>query len=306
MERRRATSGGTTIKATHALCFAYFVVFIALVIGDGSAWRLGLLQALGVGDLAGVAARPWALVAHALVHQEPLEAILAAGLLLLAGVPVEERLGARRFLIFYVLSAALVGLAHVGLVEGGVATNRLLTGSLGPSIALLTAYLFLMPERRIGGVPYPMCYLAISVSLLLLVVVMSLYSDRAVSAKAKQRLDVAYNGQEPSSDDERVNLAWNAVVERRIRPNHLAHLLGFALGGVALGATLAASRYQERARVLREIRGLQEEVEVRARVDLLLEKISREGMTSLSRSERKFLSYASRFYRHGIPGSPAS
>lgn len=305
MERRRTAGGG--VKATHVLCFVYFVAFIALVIGDGSAWRLGLLQAVGVGDLASVSARPWSLIAHPLVHQEPLEAILAAGLLLLAGVPVEDRLGTWRFLAFYALSAALVGLAHVALVEGGVASHRLLTGSLGPSIALLTGYLFLMPDRRIGTVPFPLCYLAISVSLLTLVVVMSLYSDKAVSAKAKQRLDVAYNGQEPSSDEERVNLAWNAVVERRIRPNHLAHLLGFALGGLALGVTLGVSRYQERARVLREIRGLQEEVEVRARVDLLLEKISREGMSSLSRSERKFLSYASRrFYRHGVPGSPAS
>jgi len=43
----------------------------------------------------------------------------------------------------------------------------------------------------------------------------------------------------------------------------------------------------------------EEHLEARARVDQLLEKISREGIDALSRRERKFLQYASRFYPNG-------
>ena len=48
---------------------------------------------------------------------------------------------------------------------------------------------------------------------------------------------------------------------------------------------------------MREIRVLQEEVDARARVEELLAKISRDGMESLTRHERRFLRYASRFYQ---------
>lgn len=292
------------VKATHVLCFGYFVAFLMLVIGEGSAWHLALVQAAGVSDLSTVAAKPWTLASHVLVHRDPLEAVLAVGILLLAGPRVEERLGSARFLGVYGGAAVLVALAHVALVEAGVAPGRLLTGSLGASTALLTAYLFLLPERKVGSMPYPICYVVVATALLALVGAIAHYDERALVERTKDKVDVAERG-ENRSPEERVDLLWQASVEQRIRPNHLVHLLGFVFGGVTLGAALGAQRYQERYRMLREIRGLQEEVEVRARVELLLEKISREGMGSLSRNERKFLRYASRFYRTGIQGAPA-
>ena len=71
------------------------------------------------------------------------------------------------------------------------------------------------------------------------------------------------------------------------------------LGAVALAGVASAAHYQARLRVFREIRGLQQEVEARARVEQLLEKISRHGLASLSRGEQRFLRYASRYYRGG-------
>lgn len=284
------------VKATHVLCFAYFVAFLVLVIGEGSAWHLHLLQTLGVSDAAGLSARPWTVFTHVLIHRDPLEGVLAVGILLLAGLRVEERLGTARFVAVYLTTAALVALAHVALVETGVAHGRLLTGSLGAAVGLLTAYLFLLPERKVGSLPYPVCYVVLAAALLALVVLIGFYDDRALRDRTEKSTNLAFKG-ENRSPEERVDLLWQASVERRIRPDHLVHLLGFSFAGVALGATLAAGRYQQRYRMLREIRGLQEEVEVRARVEVLLEKISCNGMGSLSRNERKFLRYASRFYR---------
>lgn len=291
------------VKATHVLCFGYFIAFLVLVIGEGSAWHLALVQAAGVSDAASLWARPWTLLSHVLVHRDPLEGVLAVGILLLAGPRVEERLGAARFLVVYVGAAALVAAAHVGLVEVGVAPGRLLTGSLGASTALLTAYLFLLPERKVGSMPYPICYVVLAAALLALVGLIGYYDERALRERTKDQTELAYRG-ENRPPEERVDLLWQASVEQRLRPNHLVHLLGFAFGGMTLGAAAAAHRYQERYRMLREIRGLQEEVEVRARVEVLLEKISREGMEALSRNERRFLRYASRFYRTGIKGAP--
>ncbi len=289
------------VKATHVLCFGYFIAFLVLVIGEGTAWHLTLVQAAGVSDLGALGARPWTLLSHILVHRDPLEAVLAMGILLLAGPRVEERLGAVRFVLVYVGAAALVAVAHVALVEAGVAPGRLLTGSLGASTALLTAFLFLLPERKVGSMPYPICYVVLAAALLALVGLIGHYDDRALSERTKDNTELAYRG-ENRPPEERVDLLWQATVEQRIRPNHLVHLLGFAFGGMTLGVAVAARRYQDRYRMLREIRGLQEEVEARARVEQLLEKISREGMESLSRNERKFLRYASRFYRTGVQG----
>ncbi|MCO5167939.1 MAG: rhomboid family intramembrane serine protease [Planctomycetes bacterium] len=292
------------VKATHVLCVVYFLGFLVQVIGQGATWHLAVVQALGVHDAAGVLARPWTLVTHLVLHRHPLEAVLAAGILLLAGARVERRLGAARFLAVYLTAGALVALAHVGLVEAGIAPGRVLTGSLGASTGLLTAFLFLMPERRVGSVPYPVCYVVVAAVLVALVGLIGFYDERALRERAEKARSWAEGG-EAYRPEERVDLLWHASAERRTRPNHLVHLLGFALGGVALGSTLAAGRYRQRARMLREIRGLQEEVDARARVDELLDKISRHGMSSLSRNERKFLRYASRFYR-GVPGSQAS
>ena len=62
-----------------------------------------------------------------------------------------------------------------------------------------------------------------------------------------------------------------------------------------------SERVQERYRLHRDISHLQQEVDARARVELLLSKISAEGIESLSHAERRFLRYASRYYRSPVP-----
>ena len=55
--------------------------------------------------------------------------------------------------------------------------------------------------------------------------------------------------------------------------------------------------WRDRRMSRRQLRELDREYKIRAKVDVILEKISRIGMTSLTREERQFLRQASRLYR---------
>jgi len=80
--------------------------------------------------------------------------------------------------------------------------------------------------------------------------------------------------------------------------------LGPSLGALAAAAAIGAlepriDRAFERSRVRRERDRFVEEVDLRRRTDGLLDKITREGMGSLTRAERKTLQQASALYGRG-------
>ena len=80
--------------------------------------------------------------------------------------------------------------------------------------------------------------------------------------------------------------------------------LGPSIGALVTAATISAiepriNRSFERAAMRRERDQFLEEVDVRRRTDAILEKITREGMASLTRSERKTLKLASRILSRG-------
>lgn len=80
--------------------------------------------------------------------------------------------------------------------------------------------------------------------------------------------------------------------------------LGPSIGALAAGLALSAlepriDRAFDRAKVRRERDRFVEEVDVRRRTDAILEKITREGMASLTRTERRTLQQASELYARG-------
>jgi membrane associated rhomboid family serine protease len=291
------------VKGSHVLCLAFFVAFIVMAIGAEAPWSLAAVEALGLGDARALVERPWTLFTYPLLHRDPLEAVLVAGLLLLAGAPVEERQGTRRFLAIFAATTLFVGLAHVALVEAGIGVGRVLTGALGPACGLLTAHLFAFGHERRAGLPLPAVYLVASSSVLALVLIIHHYGLKDSLKRAEERERRAWAA-ESVGPDERVEALLAVGAERRLRADQPTHLLGLTLGGAAVAMAACVLRVRERYKVLREIRGLQEEVEARARVEQLLEKISKDGMQSLSYAERRFLRYASRFYsaRNPIQG----
>src|SRR5262245_14602242 len=80
--------------------------------------------------------------------------------------------------------------------------------------------------------------------------------------------------------------------------------LGPSIGAIAAASAIALfepriNRWFERTAMRRERDQFLEEVDVRRRTDGILDKISREGMSSLTRSERKTLKLASRILNRG-------
>lgn len=286
------------MRGSHLLCLFFFLAFLVLAIGAGAPSADRVIELLSLGGARDLVERPWALLTYPVVLRDPLEAVLVAGLLLLAGAPVEERIGTRRFLALFAASSALVGLGHVALVELGMTEGLILSGAVGPGCALLTAYLFVCGDERRAGLPFPALYLVLASALLALVLTIHHYAWGEARERVEHKEQRAYGG-EALSIDERIDELAAAGRIRRLRADDVGHLLGLALGAVALAGVASAAHYQARLRVFREIRGLQQEVEARARVEQLLEKISRHGLASLSRAEQRFLRYASRYYRAG-------
>ncbi len=287
------------MRGSHLLCLGFFLAFLVLAIGADAPWTYRAIEALSLGGARDLVERPWALLTYPVVLRDPLEAVLVAGLLLLAGAPVEERIGIRRFLALFAVSAGLVGLGHVALVEAGMTQGLILSGAVGPACSLLTAYLFVCGDERRGGLPFPALYLVLASALGLLVLTIHHYAWTDAKERIEHKESLAYDS-EARTPDERLDDLAAAGRIRRLRTDEVGHLLGLACGAAALAAVASAAHYQARLRVFREIRGLQQEVEARARVEQLLEKISRHGLASLSRAEQRFLRYASRYYRGGV------
>ena len=284
------------MKATHVLLGAHLGAFLVLVFGTGSPWQEELIQQLTLGDADAVVARPWTLLTHLVVNVHALEFALSVGLLALAGGAVEERLGRERFCALYFGTAGMVALAHLVLREAGLSTG-ILAGTLGASCGLLTCYLFLRGrERRVGTISFPLLYLLLCFGILVGVWVVQETRTSELALRAEELATLAYGALDRTFEQRLLDLQRVARLEA-IRPATWNHLLGLSLGGVALYSVSVGERLRDRYQVLREIHSLQQEVDARARVELLLSKISAEGIESLTHSERRFLRYASRFYR---------
>lgn len=289
---------GEPVKATHALFGVHVLVFLALLLGSGSPWQEDVLAQAALHGGVGLIAQPWTLLSYVFLSIHPLEFVLSATILLLVGPPLEERLGRAGFLGFYALSVVLVGLAHLGLRSAGVLgpVGGVLAGALGGSAALMTGYLFLLgPQRSIGSMPFPIFYLFVVLGLGLTTWVVHSSRSAELTLLEKELEHSAYASTSLESG-ERVRQLERATRLRDLQPDTGSHLLGLVLGALSLLVIRSGTRAHERYRVLREISTLQEEVDARARVEQLLEKISNEGIESLTRPERRFLRYASRFY----------
>lgn len=294
------TTRPTRVFATHVLFGVHLLGFIILAVGASAPWYPDALLGLGLSDASGLVARPWTLVTHAFVHRHPLEFMISAAILLLAGPPVEQRLGTRLTLAFLLVSVALTGLLHVVLLAAGLVGGLLFSGSIATGAALLTAYLLLLGgERRVGSLPFPFFYVLTAAALFALVATLGLDMRRTLEEQVANLRSEALRGENLSPHDRIDKLVAVARCEQ-LRADLPTHLLGLAVGGVSLLCCGVLGRMERRVRVLREIRSLQDEVEARARVEELLGKISRDGLSSLSRQERRFLTYASqRYYRSG-------
>lgn len=98
-------------------------------------------------------AQPWTWITHLFVHAGPLHLAIALVFLFLFGPAVEHRLGARRFLQLYL--GCGIGAAAFGAFLAGFVSLPPLLGASGAVLGVALAYALLWPEAEILVFPIP-------------------------------------------------------------------------------------------------------------------------------------------------------
>ncbi|MCI0341159.1 MAG: rhomboid family intramembrane serine protease [Planctomycetales bacterium] len=264
--------------ATAILVVATTLVSAATISSREIGWLSGardffLNFRLEPGD-ARVPARLWTFGTSLFLHTNVFHLMLTLALLCYAGPVVERAWGRLKFWGFYVAAAAASGLASVawmtwGAPEGpGPAT----AGGVGPGLALLLGAAFLAPD----ALPFVRLRSAILTKLAGFVAVLSLFG-----------VLLALEVRGP-------DITWS----------YTGHVAGPLLALLVFYLAPSVRRARRVLYLRRGIATLLREQESRARVEQLLEKIARDGMTSLSSSEKRFLRRASRFYGPRTPPEP--
>ncbi len=201
---------------------------------------------------------------YALVHSthDPLHLGFNCLALYFFGRQVEADIGGRKPFLWFCLAAAVIAsiLFVVWEFAFGAAPNALLIGASGITYACLVAFATANPQADVVFFIFPMKAWALA-ALFMLITVFYM-----------------------------ATMAGGGIA-------HPAHL-----GGGLFGFAFIRHRHRfdgllERRRARRRVHAHQREIDRRREVDRILEKISRNGISSLTRSERRFLDSASRDYR---------
>lgn len=256
-------------SVTHLLIVANVAAFIALAAGVHvvAPHLLGIpSEGLGPRVLRWVGLVPeqgagslwvWQFLTYAFAETQPVYLLFNMIFLYVFGREVETLYGARRYLLLYFAAAVLAGLAHCVAAWGDGVP---LTGASGAVFAVMVAYAVHYPRQQ-----WLFLFL-VPVEIWLIVTILI-------------GLDLAY------------------AVRGAAGYVPLAHL-----GGAAFGLVFVRMQHRLDAylagldRRFKRVEREQEE-EIEARLDTVLEKISREGMGALSKKERDFLRRASRHYQ---------
>lgn len=199
----------------------------------------------------------WQVVTYGFLHSvtDIFHLLLNLLTLYFFGTMLEESIGTRRFVVFYV-AAEIVGALFFlvpGILMGGDVPA---IGASGAVLGVMVAMATLRPRQRVLFIFVP-----VTLSFLALVFFGITLFDAALQIRAGGGGGTA----------------------------HLVHLGGIVYGFLAVKARwIFADPISaiERSRAAREVERRQGD---EARIDQLLDKINREGMSSLSKSEREFL-----------------
>jgi membrane associated rhomboid family serine protease len=252
-------------SVTHLLIFLTIAVYLVQLVCAMLGWN-GLEQVLALSAAGIRRGFVWQPVTYMFLHADIWHILINLLVLWFFGREVEYFIGPKSFVRLYFLG----GLAGAALWLGfNFNTNEQVLGASAAVLACIVAFATLFPEREI--------------TLLLFFVI-------PVTLKAKYLALVA--------------VAFDLVpllTHRVSNVAHLAHLGGALLGYVYIkslgyGAPPWWLRISQRLRASRPVRqpprAVSREDFIREQVDPILDKISREGMQSLTKRERKILESA--------------
>lgn len=240
---------------------ANVLVFVAQLFLD--AYQPGFVRDyLGLSDHGLRDAYGWQFMTAALLHDGPWHLIGNMLILYLLGRDVESIVGQGQFLLLYLAGAVAGELGHLFLMP---ATSVLLAASGGVA-AVLVAYATILPELSLTSTTL----FALSVRLKA--------KHLAYGAFAISILGMVL--------DRSATVAHSAFLGGCVAGWLYAHLLGFGRPSI-----LQRALHQRRAEAER-YRAMSREQFIAEEVDPVLDKISREGIASLTRSERRRLAKA--------------
>lgn len=223
--------------------------------GMPESWLSALLGLSGVGVGAG---SYWQFISFVLLHSGPFHALANAALLFLVGRELEPILGKQRFVGLFVLGTLVGGLAHWAITP-----SVPLVGLTAGVVALLVAFTTTLPELE---------------------VTMNLFFVMPVRLRARHLAAAVVTV---------CAILWYAGALPEISP--VALLAGCAVGWLSarqlgFGNPLFFQRYLfEKRRRAARLERMSPDQFISVEIDPILEKISRDGMHSLTRAERKIL-----------------
>jgi membrane associated rhomboid family serine protease len=236
------------------------IAFVAQVFLD--AYQPGLVREyLALSDRGVHAAYGWQFFTAAFLHDGPWHLIGNMLVLYLLGRDVESIIGQRQFFFLYLTGVVAGELGHLFLMP----ETSVLFAASGGVTAVLVAYATILPELELT-----------STILLLPVRFKAKYLAYGAFAIALWGVTLDRNGA----------IAHSAYLGGMVAGWFYAHLLGFGRASIVQRALRQRRAEVERYRAMTPDQFIAEEV------DPILEKISREGMQSLTWQERRTLARA--------------
>jgi membrane associated rhomboid family serine protease len=267
--REGRTSGLDRVPGTIVICAASAVIWLVLLAQDSKAiWESPLGRMALRTDHFDLRS----LLTYHLLHENWIHLLLGIGLVAHAGRHLELRWGTLRFIAFYLAAATACGLAVHGAdfvlrsaADAEVRAASVSFGSAGAAFACIAAYILIAEDRPVIGF-FTERYL--------------LWSAMLFGAAGLLVLENVWR---------RIDLRTDVLLWPQI-------------SGIAIGMVLAVpiSRWARppARKESRDPGGRETIVQIRVRVDQILEKISRDGIASLSDEERRFLRSASKHFRN--------
>jgi membrane associated rhomboid family serine protease len=236
-------------------------VFVAQLFLD--AYDLGFVREyLALSDRGLRSAYGWQFITAAFLHDGPWHLLGNMFLLYLLGRDVESIIGQRQFLFLYLTGTLAGELGHLFLMPE---SSALLAASGGPA-AVVVAYAAILPELELTSMIFFLLPIRLKAK------------HVGYAAVFLSVLGIIF--------DRTATVAHSSFLGGCIAGWFYAHLLGFGRPSI-----LQRALSQRRAEAERHNAMTAEEF-IAQEIDPLLEKISREGMGSLTRAERKLLAKA--------------
>ena len=282
MVDRWTTTGATMPPATPAIKRLMFVFVLAFIIEKIAYFYPGL----STGSLAlsfGHAFHPAQIITHIFLTggsglNGVIHLLFEIVILMSFGSELERLWGTYNFLRFF-FTGLLGGVLLSALVAFTVLPGIMVYGFGAGLTAILVAYAMIWPDRQ------ALFFFVIPLSMKWIVVIMLVF----LALLGPLNLMILQSGGALAG-------ALFLFYYARKGRVHSGYIMGGSSGRepILSGITGKWKEHQKKKRLEKKQKEINERIEMKAEVDRLLEKISREGMKALSRKEKSFLDRASK------------